>query len=158
MADLYNQIIRGDGVSTATLGGNTKRIFPSSELGTPKITPVIIWTNFNNDLPSGGENWAENDSDADNYSLDSDYQTQGDVFIAVRAVQQFCEVYEVGGSSESNFLTLMCRDSSIPYDEGDTFQNDGNTIAVLQTAVQAALGNTSTTVRIGRVVDDDTDG
>jgi hypothetical protein len=158
MADLYNQVIRGDGVSTATVGGNTKRIFPTSEIGTPKITPVILYTNGYDELPSGGENWAQSDGDADNYSITSDYQTQGDVFLAVRAVQQFCEVYEVGGSSTSNYLTLMCRDSSIPYDEGTTFQNDGSTITVLQNAVRAALGNTTTLVRIGRVVDDDTDG
>jgi hypothetical protein len=158
MADLYNQVIYGDGVSTYTVGGNTERIFPTSEIGTPKITPVIINTNGYDELPSGGEDWAQDDSDADNYSITSDFQTQGDVFLAVRAVQQYCEVYEVGGSSGSNILTLMCRDSSIPYDDGTTFQDDGSTITVLQNAVRAALGNTTTLVRIGRIVDNDTVG
>jgi hypothetical protein len=158
MADLYSQVIRGDGVSTATVGGNTERIFPTSELGTPKITPVIINTESYDELPSGGEDWADTDSDTDNYLITSNYQTQGDVFLAVRAIQEYCEVYEVGGSSSSNFLTLMCRDSSIPYDAGTTFQNDGSTITVLQTAVRTALGNTTTTVKIGRIVDNDTNG
>ena len=109
-------------------------------------------------LPSGNNLWADNDEDVDNYDITSDYQTQGDVFLAVQAIQQFCEVYEVGGSSDSNNLTVMCRDSSIPYDAGDTFQNDGNTITVLQTAVRAALGGAAVLVQIGRIVDDDTDG
>ena len=157
MADLYNQIIRGDGVGTRTLGQNTKRIFPTSEIGTPKITPVVVNTN-DEILPSGGEDWAGDDNNTDNYSITSDYQTQGDIFLVVQAIQQFCTVYEVSGSSDSNYLTVMCRDSSIPYNAGDTFQNDGNTITKLQTAVRAALGGAAVSVTIGRMVDNDTDG
>lgn len=155
MADLYSQAISGD--SAYTVGNNTKRIFPTSELGTPKITPVMINV-AGATLPSGENYWAIGDSDAGNYLITSDYQTQGDVFIAVRAIQEYCEVYEVGGSTGSDHLTVMCRDSSIPYDAGDTFQNDSNTITVLQTAVRAALGGALVEVRIGRIVDDDTDG
>jgi hypothetical protein len=146
MADLY-----------ATLGDN-RRARPSSEFGTPKITPVLINTNGET-LPSGNSVWAPNDSDLDNYSKDSDFQTaNGDVFRAVQAIQQYCEVYEVGGSSDSSWLTVMCRDSSIPYDDGTTFQNDGSTITVLETVVRAALDGAAVSVRIGRIVDDDTDG
>lgn len=154
MADAYSQTISGE-VGT-TLGSNTKRIFPTSEMGTPKITPVIIDTQGET-LPSGETFWSD-DNDAGNYLIDSDYQTQGDVFLAVQAIQQFCEVYEVGGSTDSNFLTVMCRNSSIPYDDGTSFQNDGSTITVLQTAVRAALEGAAVSVRIGRIVDDDTDG
>jgi hypothetical protein len=157
MANLYSQTIVGDGVSTYTVGGNTKRIFPTSEMGTPKITPVILDTDSQT-LPSGESSWTSNDTDVDNYSITSEYQTRGDIFKAVQAVQQFCEVYEVGGSSDSDYLTVMCRDSSIPYDAGTTFQNDGSTITVLQTAVRAALGGAAVLVTIGRITDDDTDG
>ena len=156
MADLYSQVIRGDGVGTRTFGGNTKRIFPTSEMGTPKITPVILDT-ASQTLPSGESSWTSNDTDVQNYLITSEYQTRGDVFLAVQAVQQFCEIYEVGGSSDSNYLTLMCRDSSIPYDAGTTFQNDGSTITKLQTAVRAALGGAAVEVTIGRITDDDTD-
>jgi len=52
----------------------------------------------------------------------------------------------------------MCRDSSIPYDAGTTFQNDGSTITKLQTAVRAALGGALVEVTIGRIVDNDTVG
>jgi hypothetical protein len=144
MSDLY-----------ASIGQNTKRIFPTSELGTPKITPVIVNTDGQT-LPSGNDVWANNDTDVDNYDITSDYQTQGDVFLAVQAIQQYCEVYEIGGSSDSDILTVMCRDSSIPYDAGNTFQNSGNTITKLQTLVRAALGGASVLVTIGRIKDDDT--
>ena len=147
MADLYN----------SDLGRNTKRIFPTSEMGTPKITPVILYTDSQT-LPSGQSSWTSNDTDVQNYLITSEYQTRGDVFLAVQAVQQFCEVYEVGGSSDSDYLTLMCRDSSIPYDAGTTFQNDGSTITKLQTAVRAALGGALVEVTIGRIVDNDTVG
>jgi len=146
MADLYS-----------TIGQNTKRIFPTSEMGTPKITPVILDTD-NQTLPSGESSWTSNDTDVQNYLITSEYQTRGDIFKAVQAVQQFCTVYEVGGSSDSDFLTLMCRDSSIPYDAGTTFQNDGSTITKLQTAVRAALGGAAVLVTIGRIVDNDTPG
>jgi hypothetical protein len=150
MADLRLQAIGG-----TTFGANAKRIFPSSELGTPKITPVILIADGT--LPSGNDLWADGDNDVQNYNLDSDYQTQGDVFLAVQAIQQFCEVYEVGGSSDSSILTLMCRDSTIPYDDGTSFQNDGATITVLETALTTA-GFTDVLVRVGRITDDDTDG
>jgi hypothetical protein len=146
MADLY-----------ASIGQNTRRVFPTSQLGTPKITPVIVNTDGET-LPSGNDVWANNDTDVDNYDITSDYQTQGDVFLAVQAIQQYCEVYEVGCSSDSNILTVMCRDSSIPYDAGTTFQNDGSTITILQTLVRAALGGAAVLVYIGRITDDDTDG
>ena len=143
MADLYS-----------TLGDN-RRAKPSSNFGTPKITPVILHTNGET-LPSGESSWTSNDTDVDNYSQTSEYQTRGDIFLAVQAVQQFCEIYEVGCSSDSNYLTVMCRDSSIPYDEFNTFQNSGNTITKLQTVVRAALDGAAVLVTIGRIKDDDT--
>jgi len=81
MADLY-----------ASIGQNTRRIFPTSQMGTPKITPVIINTDSQT-LPSGESSWTSNDTDVQNYLSTSEYQTRGDVFLAVQAVQQYCEVY-----------------------------------------------------------------
>ena len=145
MADLYSALSRGG------------RVKPNA-MFIPQLTPVILNTDEQT-LPSGLTAWTENDSDTDNYLLTSEYQAQrGDIFKAVQAIQQYCEVFEVGGSSDSNFLTVMCRDSSIPYDDGTTFQNDGSTITKLQTAVRAALGGATVLVTIGRLVDDDTDG
>lgn len=147
MADLYN----------TALGQNTKRIIPSSEFGTPKITPVIIHTDGQT-LPSGEVEWAVDDANNDNYLITSDFQTQGDVFLVVRAIQEYCEVYEVGCTSGSYRLTIMCRDSSIPYDAGTSFLNEGSTITKLQTAVRAALGGAAVNVLIGQIAGSDTDG
>jgi hypothetical protein len=156
MADAYSQTISGE--VAATLGQNTKRIFPTSEMGTPKITPVLINTEGQT-LPSGEVRWAQADGPADNnYLLTSAFQTQGDIFLVVQAIQQFCTVYEVGCSTISEHLTVMCRDSSIPYDEGTSFRDDPAPITKLQTAVRAALGGALVTVNIGRIEDDDTDG
>jgi hypothetical protein len=148
MPDLYN----------TDLGQNARKTIPSSEFGTPKITPVMVETD-GNQLPNGDTAWCPNDSDVGNYAVGSDFRTANSyVFRAVQAIQQYCEVYEVGGSSDSSFLTIKCRDSSIPYDEGTNFQNDGAVITKLQTAVRAALEGSLIGVYIGRVVDDDTDG
>ena len=143
MADLYSALSRGG------------RVKPNA-MFIPQLTPVILNTDEQT-LPSGLTAWTENDSDTDNYLLTSEYQAQrGDIFKAVQAIQQYCEVFEVGGNSDSDFLTVMCRDSSIPYNDGTTFQNVGSTITKLQTAVRAALGGAAVLVQIGRIADDDT--
>jgi hypothetical protein len=124
----------------------------------PQLTPIILDTDSQT-LPSGETAWASNDSDADNYLITSDFQEQnGDIFLAVQAIQQYCEVYEIGGASDSNLMTVIVRDSSVPYDDGTTFQSEGSVVTKLQTAVRAALDGADVIVKIGRLVDDDTDG
>lgn len=147
MADLYS-----------TLGSNARKIVPSSTFGTPQLTSIILNTDGET-LPNETEYWCPNDEDLDNYSPDSDFGSAGsDVYYAVRAIQQYCEVFQVGGSSDSNYFTIIVRDSSIPYGPGQTFQSEGETVAALQTAVREALGGTAVLVTIGRITDDDTDG
>lgn len=144
MADLYSELSRG------------RRVQPNA-MFIPQLTPVFLDTDGQT-LPNGSSAWCPNDSDIDNYNLNSDFQAQNsDVFKAVQAIQQYCEVYEIGGSSDSNFLTVFCRDSSIPYDDDTNFQSEGSTITKLQTAVRSALGGTAVLVKVGRLVDDDTD-
>jgi hypothetical protein len=144
MADLYSQLSRG------------RRVQPNS-MFVPQLTPIILDTDSQT-LPSGETAWASNDSDADNYLITSDFQEQnGDIFLAVQAIQQYCEVYEIGGASDSNLMTVIVRDSSVPYDDGTTFQSEGSVVTKLQTAVRAALG-ADVIVKIGRITDDDTDG
>jgi hypothetical protein len=146
MADLYS-----------TLGDN-RRAKPSSKFGTPKITPIILVTNGQT-LPSGRTQWTDTDTNADNYLITSEFQEQnGDVFRAVQAVQQLCEVYEVGCNSNSSRLTIMVRDSSIPYDEGTSFLNEGSTITKLRTIVREALDGAEILLVIGQIGDSDTDG
>jgi hypothetical protein len=147
MADLYS-----------TLGSNARRIVPSSTFGTPQLTALILSTDEET-LPNGSDVWCPNDEDADNYNPDSDFASPGsDVYLAVRAIQQYCEIFQVGGSSDSFYFTVIVRDSSIPYGPGQTFQSEGETVAALQTAVREALGGAEVLVTIGRITDDDTDG
>jgi len=146
MADLYS-----------TLGLNARRIVPSSTFGTPHLTPIVLYTDGET-LPNGTSYWCPNDSDVDNYNPDSDFASPGsDVYLTVRAIQQYCEVFQVGGSSDSSYFTVIVRDSSIPYGPGQTFQNEGEEITALQTVVREALGGAEVVVAIGRITDDDTD-
>jgi len=148
MADLYSEI-----------GQNARSTAPSSEMGTPKITPVILNANGST-LPNGETVWAPNDTDEGNYLINSEFRAANStIFRAIRALQEYVEVYEIGCTSDSSILTVMCRDSSIPYNPGDTFQNSPNTITILETAVRNALfpDGQDVIVEIGRVKDDDTE-
>jgi hypothetical protein len=147
MADLYS-----------SLGSNARRIVPSSTFGTPQLTSIVLNTDGVT-MPNGSDVWCPNDADADNYNPDSDFASPGsDVYLAVRAIQQYCEIFQVGGSSDSYNFTIIVRDSSIPYGPGQTFQSEGETVVALQDAVREALGGAAVLVQIGRITDDDTDG
>ena len=155
MADAYSQTISGE-VATA-LGRNTRRTAPSSEFGTPRITTVFLDSDGAT-LPDGETGWAVNDSDADNLLITGEFQSaNSNVFLAVQAIQQYCEVYQVGGTADSNLFCVAVRDSSIPYDDGTSFVNVGSTITKLQTAVRAALGGAAVLVKVGTFRDDDLD-
>lgn len=146
MANLYS-----------TLGINARRIVPSSTFGTPHLTSLVLLAD--SVLPNGTSNWCPNDSDDANYDPAGDFASPGsDVYLAVRAIQQYCEVFLVGGSSFSDYFTVIVRDSSIPYGPGQTFQSEGQSIAALEAAVSEALDGATVFVRIGRITDDDTDG
>jgi hypothetical protein len=145
MADLY-----------AELGGNARRTAPSSEFGTPRLTTVFLDTDGST-LPGGLSYWSD-DTDAENLLTTGNFQSaNSNVFRAVQAIQQYCEVYQVGGSADSDYLAVACRDSSIPYDEGTSFVDVGSTITKLQTAVRAALGGATVLVKVGTFRDDDLD-
>ena len=148
MPDLYSEI-----------GQNARSTAPTSEMGTPKITPVIL-NSVGETLPNGSSSWAPNDTDAGNYLVNSEFRApNSDIFKAIRALQEYVEVYEVGCTSGSSILTVMCRDSSIPYNPGTTFQDVQARVTKLETAVRNALGmgGQFVQVEIGRIKDDDTE-
>jgi len=152
MADLYNQVLVGDGVSTYTVGGNTRNLQPTQETGTPRLTPIIIEGLL--DPTDGNEDWP---------SSELGLAKNGPQFKVLQALQQFVTVYSVGDSrGSSGTLTVICRDSSIPYDSGETFKDVGETITKLQTAVRAIATDddykySDLTVEVGMISDDDTD-
>jgi hypothetical protein len=151
MADLYSQVIRGDGVSSYTVGNNTRNLQPTSEIGTPRLTPIII-----DDL----KDLADVDAEWDVSELG--LAKNSPQFKVIQALQQFVTVYSIGDSRGDDKLTVICRDSSIPYNNGDTFKNVTNTITKLQTAVRAIATDdvykySDLTVKVGMLSDEDTD-
>ena len=151
MADLYSQIIRGDGVSTNTVGGNTRNLQPTSETGTPKLTPIVIYNLL--DPEDNNPGWPSSELGLGRNSPQ---------FKVIQALQQFVTVYSVGDTRGNNGFTVICRDSSIPYNDGETFKDVGNTISKLQTAVRAIATDANykysdLTVQVGMLSDDDTD-
>jgi hypothetical protein len=151
MADLYSQVIRGDGVSSYTVGNNTRNLQPTQETGTPRLTPIII-----DDLYTAADDIA--DWPISQLGL----AKNGPQFKVLQALQQFVTVYSIGDSRGDDKLTVICRDSSIPYDDGKTFKDVEEVITKLQTAVRAIATDdeykySSLTVNIGLISDDDTD-
>ena len=141
MPDLYSSI-----------GQNARKTQPSSELGTPRLTPIII-SNLE-DTEGGGVSWDSTETPLGAASAQHK---------VVQALQQYVEVYQIGDNrGDSSLFTVICRDSSIPYDAGTTFANVGSTITDLQDAVRA-IGVDATnsfencTVVVGLLSDDDTD-
>ena len=162
MADLYNSIngYNADGSVASRLGDNTRKIGkPRSDFGTPTNLPLNVKTNGDT-LPGTDETvWANDNSDNDNFLSTSDFTTSNsDIARAVKVIQQYCEVYEIGGNSDSSTLTIMVRESSVPYNDGQTFLDEGASITKLTDALNAEFGFTGMEVDIGRIVDDDTDG
>ena len=152
MADLYSQTIVGDGVSTYTVGNNTRNLQPTQETGTPRLTPIIIEGLL--DPTDSNEDWP---------SSELGLERNGPQFKVLQALQQFVTVYSVGDSrGSSDTLAVICRDSSIPYDDGETFKDVTSTITKLQTAVRAIPTDdnykySDLTVEIGMISDDDND-
>jgi hypothetical protein len=145
MPDLYSVI-----------GQNARRTQPSSEFGTPRLTTVFLNANGET-LPDGLTYWSD-DTDAENLLITGNFQSaNSNVFLAVQAIQEYCEVYQVGGTADSSSFSVAVRDSSIPYDDGTTFVNVGSTITKLQTAVRAALNGAAVSVVVGTFRDDDLD-
>jgi hypothetical protein len=141
MADLYNQVLVGDGVSTYTVGANNRKTGVTSEMGTPRLTPLVIY------------------NDGDYYFYESEFDDPNSKqFQIIQTLQQFVEIYTIGEVDDYDF-TVLVRDSSIPYNDGDTFEDDGSEVDILQDAIRA-LGSDfeDHTVTIGEIDGDDTDG
>jgi hypothetical protein len=157
MADLYNQVIVGDGVSTYSISNNTRNLQPTSEIGTPRLTPLYI-QGLRDPIT------LEESGSADDWFSSKDGLAKNSAqFKVVQALQQFVTIYKVGDTrGESSFFTVLCRDSSIPYDGSDTFKDVGNNITKLQDAVRLTPADDDfdyggVIVKIGMISDDDTD-
>jgi hypothetical protein len=162
MADLYNLInaYNADGSVASRLGDNTRKIGkPRSDLATPTNLPLNVRTGDNTLPGSGSTNWTTDSNDNDNFLSTSEFNdSNSDIARAVKVIQQYCEVFEIGGNSGNQMITIMVRESSVPYNDGQSFLNEGDSITKLTDALNAEFGFTTMEVDIGRIVDDDTDG
>jgi hypothetical protein len=133
MADAYSQTISGE-AGAATLGGNTRKTGVTSEMGTPRLTPLVIY------------------NDGDYYFYESEFDdSNSKQFQIIQTLQKFVEIYTIGQVDSYDF-TVFVRDSSIPYGANQTFENDGQTVDILQNAIRA-LGSEfeDHTVRIAQL-------
>jgi len=139
MADLYAATISGD--SAYTVGANNRRTGVTSEMGTPRLTPLII------------DNYGDTTFYENQFSNPNSIQ-----FKIIQALQQWVTIYVIGQVDSSDF-TILVRDSSIPYNDGDTFANVDNSVDKLEAAVRAlGVEFENYTVKIGEIDGDETDG
>jgi hypothetical protein len=122
MADLYNQVIVGDGVSTATVGANTRKVIRNKfEYGTPDLRLLIIV-----DEADGGSFTTGH--------ADSNSQLSK----ALLALQQRVEIYGVSNTDTIDFAVYVRR-SSIPLAQGEE-DGDQEERTILSALVTAAVG------------------
>lgn len=162
MADLYNSVnaYNADGSVASRLGDNTRKIGkPRSDFATPTNLPLNVRTGGETLPGTESSSWTTSSNDNDNFLSTSEFNdSNSDIARAVNVIQQYCEVYEVGGASNSSIFTIMVRESSVPYNDGQSFLDEGASITKLTNALNAEFGFTNMEVDIGRIVDDDTDG
>jgi hypothetical protein len=131
MADLYGQVLRGDGVSTYTVGANTRKtLTDESRFGTPDLTLLVI--DIDNDETSSVY-FTDGEGDEDT-ALESD----STLFKALQALQTRVELYKVG-QVDNTEVSVFVRSSSVPLSAGEELE-DGDTNAILSALLSAALG------------------
>jgi len=124
MADLYGQVVRGDGVGSYTVGANTRKVIRNKfEYGTPDLRLLMIV----DDASTGSFTTGHADS---NSQLSK----------AVIALQQRVEIYGVSNTDTDEFAVYVRR-SSIPLAAGEE-DGDLEERTILSAALSAATGLT----------------
>jgi hypothetical protein len=121
MADLYSQVIRGDGVSTYTVGANSRKFGNQTfQFGTRNISPLVIY------------------SDAGDFANDQD--SNSNFYKVMSVVQSRCEIFGIGNVTNT-YATLFVADDTLYADEGNSrAPNDSSDIDLLQDEISAATG------------------
>ena len=123
MANLYSQTIVGDGVSTYTVGANTRKVIRNKfEYGTPDLRLLII---------------VDNEEDGGSFTS-SHADSNGQLSKALLALQQRVEIYGVSNTDTLDFAVYVRR-SSIPLAQGEE-DGDQEERTILSALVTAAVG------------------
>jgi hypothetical protein len=97
MADLYSQVVRGDGVSTYTVGANNRKTKHSTfDYGTPKIYPLVI-------------------SRTDEGSWTGHADAGSDFHKVVAVIQTRAEIYGIG-EVENTYFTILVNWNTLAQD------------------------------------------
>lgn len=128
MADLYSQVIVGDGVSSNTVGQNTRKVQTRSDSNTESAWLMIYNNNYG--WEGGEEGWT---------ATVQPTASNGVNFQAiVDCIQTYCEIEAVVRANETD-LSIKVRNSSVPY-TGEESYGDRNVNAVLTALLQAHPG------------------
>ena len=136
MADLYSQVVRGDGVGSYTVGANARKTTHDTfNYGTPAIYPLVVER-------TGGGDW-------------TGYADAGsDFHKVVAAIQTRVEIYGIGEVS-GNYFTLLVNFNTLAQDDGDEQEpNIVDDLDYLNAEVSAATGIT-VNIENGKIVSDD---
>ena len=126
MADLYNQIIRGDGVSTYTFGQNSQKTTHSTfNYGTPKIYPLVV-------------------ERVDEGSFTGHADSGSDFHKVVAVIQTRAEIYGIGEVETTRFTILvnwntLAQDNVANENTGEP-QTDNGDLDYLETEILNATG------------------
>lgn len=130
MADLYGQVLRGDGVGSYTVGANARKtLADESRFGTPDLTLLVI------DIDNNEETSVYF---ADEGNEDTALESNSALFQALQALQTRVELYKVG-QVDSDKVSVIVRASSVPLSAGEALE-DGDTNAILSAELSAAMG------------------
>jgi len=123
MADLYSQTIVGDGVSSYTVGSNSRKFgHRTFSFGTRNISPLVLY--------SAASDFADSqDSNSSFYKV-------------MNVVQGRCEIYGIGRVVD-DYATIFVADDTLYADEGDDrAPNNDEDIDLLEAEILAATGLT----------------
>lgn len=126
MADLYSQVVVGDGVSTYTVGANNRKTTHGTfNYGTPKIYPLVLER-----------------EDAGNFTGHADANSDFHKVMAV--IQTRAEIYGIGEVENARFTILvnwntLAQDATASENTGEPNADAGD-LDYLQTEIFNATG------------------
>ena len=121
MADLYSQVVRGDGVGSYTVGANARKTAQDTfNYGTPAIYPIVV-------IRTDEGDWTGH------ASAGSDFHK------VVAAIQTRAEIYGIGDVSGNQF-SVFVNWNTMAQDDGEYEPNDNEQIDYLEAEILAATG------------------
>lgn len=132
MADLYGQVLVGDGISTYTVGANNRKAAETYQVGTRDL----VFLQINVTCPSGNLDTTPTAANSNFANL-------------VKVLQLKLELYGVGAPDGNNVTVITTRDSMI-FDDDD-LTDPGDDVTVLENFIEANSSFTNVDVYWGQL-------